>query len=517
MDDAELEKYERKVELRPLRVSDYPAVLRVQTDVFKNIEPWSRPQYLSQLRSFPEGQLGVEVEGELVAISSSLLISGRVASSAHDFDTVTDDGFIRNHREDGEYLYGIDIAVAKSYQGYKLARRLYEARKELVVAMNLKGIVIGGRIPGYKLHAADMTAEEYVEKVKTRELDDPVLVAQLANGFEIIRVIDQYIPEDDESCGNAVLMIWRNPDYHAGQGGQNHPGTARICVVQYQMHRVANFKDFAQQCEHFVGTASEYRSDFCMFPELLTTQLFSMLPDGRPQDTARALDQFTEPYLEMFNELAIRYNVNIIGGSHLAIEDEKLYNIAYLFRRDGTIEKQYKIHVTPSEAKWWGVVGGEKVQVFDSDRGKIAILICYDIEFPELARIAAGKGANIIFVPYNTDMRSGHLRVSYCAHARAIENHVYVALAGACGNLPHTSTAEIHYAQSGIYTPSDISFDREGIAAECTPNAEMVLIHDLDLDKLPHHKHFGTVKNWIDRRKDLYTIQYDDGTQKFTV
>ena len=63
MDDAELEKYERKVELRPLRVSDYPAVLRVQTDVFKNIEPWSRPQYLSQLRSLPEGQLGVEVEG----------------------------------------------------------------------------------------------------------------------------------------------------------------------------------------------------------------------------------------------------------------------------------------------------------------------------------------------------------------------------------------------------------------------------------------------------------------------
>ena len=90
-------------------------------------------------------------------------------------------------------------------------------------------------------------------------------------------------------------------------------------------------------------------------------------------------------------------------------------------------------------------------------------------------------------------------------------------IAGACGNLPYVSTAEIHYAQSGIYTPSDISFDREGVAAECTPNAEMVLIHDLDLDKLSHHKHFGTVRNWIDRRKDLYTNQYDDGTEKFTV
>ncbi len=517
MDDSELEKYERKVVVRPLRVSDYAAVLRVQTDVFKSIEPWGKPQFLSQLRSFPEGQMGVEVEGELVAISSSLLISGHVASSAHDFDTVTDDGFIRNHREDGEYLYGIDIAVSREYQGYKLARRLYEARKELVVEKNLKGIVIGGRIPGYHQHADEMTPEEYVEKVVARELDDPVLVAQLSNGFEIIRVIEGYLAEDEESCGNAVLMIWRNPDYRPEEGAQNHPGTARLCVVQYQMHKVESFKDFAQQCEHFVGTASEYHSDFCVFPELLTTQLFSIMTTDKPQDAARALDQFTEPYLEMFAELAIRYNVNIVGGSHLAIEDDRLYNIAYLFRRDGTLEKQYKLHITPSEVKWWGVSGGEKVHVFDTDRGKIAILICYDIEFPELARIAADKGANIIFVPYNTDMRSGHLRVSYCAHARAIENHVYVAVAGACGNLPYVSTAEIHYAQSGIYTPSDISFDREGIAAECTPNAEMVLIHDLDLDKLPHHKHFGTVRNWIDRRKDLYTIQYDDGTEKFTV
>lgn len=517
MDETDLDQFERKVLVRRLGASDYAAVLRVQTDVFKTIEPWTRAQFLSQLRSFPEGQLGVEVDGELVAISSSLLISGHVASNAHDFDTVTDDGFIRNHRDDGEYLYGIDIAVSLEYQGYKLARRLYEARKELVAEQNLKGIVIGGRIPGYAKQSDKMSAEEYVEKVVAREIDDPVLLAQLANGFEIIRIIDDYLPEDEESRGHAVLMVWKNPDYEPARGGQNHPGTARLCVVQYQMRGVESFKDFARQCEYFIGTASEYRSDFVVFPELLTTQLFSILQSEKHREAARALDRFTESYLTTFNDLAIRYNVNIVGGSHLLIEDEKLYNVAFLFRRDGTIEKQYKIHVTPSEAKWWGVVGGERVRVFDTDRGKIAILICYDIEFPELARIAADKGANIIFVPYNTDMRSGHLRVSYCAHARAIENHVYVAVAGACGNLPNTETAEIHYAQSGIYTPSDISFDREGVAAECAANAEMVLIHDLDLDKLSHHKHFGTVHNWIDRRNDLYVIQYDDGEEKLSV
>ena len=111
-----------------------------------------------------------------------------------------------------------------------------------------------------------MSADEYVDKVVARELDDPVLVAQLANGFEIIRVIEGYLSEDEESCGNAVLMIWRNPDFRADEGTQNHPGTARLCVVQYQMHKVATCKDFAQQCEHFVRTASEYRPDFCVFP-----------------------------------------------------------------------------------------------------------------------------------------------------------------------------------------------------------------------------------------------------------
>ena len=160
------------------------------------------------------------------------------------------------------------------------------------------------------------------------ELDDPVLVAQLANGFEIIRVIKDSLTEDEESCGNAVLMIWRNPDFRADEGTQNHPYMARLCVVQYQMHKILAFKDFAQQCEHFVGTASEYRSDFCVFPELLTTQLFSMPPSKRPQDAARALNDYTEQYFELFNELSIRYNVNIIGGSHLIIEEEKLYNVA---------------------------------------------------------------------------------------------------------------------------------------------------------------------------------------------
>jgi predicted amidohydrolase len=169
--------------------------------------------------------------------------------------------------------------------------------------------------------------------------------------------------------------------------------------------------------------------------------------------------------------------------------------------------------VTPSERRWWGVAPGNRVEVFDTDRGKIAILICYDIEFPELCRIAASKGAQIFFVPFNTDNRYGYLRVRTCAQARCIENHVYVAISGCVGNLPFVDNADIHYAQSGIFTPMDVSFARDGIAAECTPNIETLVVHDVDLEVIRRHRVSGTVQNWNDRRRDIYKVSYRESSE----
>ncbi|MFP6334256.1 nitrilase-related carbon-nitrogen hydrolase, partial [Bacillus subtilis] len=162
----------------------------------------------------------------------------------------------------------------------------------------------------------------------------------------------------------------------------------------------------------------------------------------------------------------------IIGGSHFVEEGEDIYNISYLFRRDGSIEKQYKIHVTPNERKWWGVSPGNGVEVFDTDCGKIAIQICYDSEFPEMARIAMEKGAKIIFTPFSTEDRQSYLRVKYCCMARAIENQVYTVTSGTCGNLPQTENMDIQYSASAIYSPSDYGFARDGIVSETGENLE---------------------------------------------
>ena len=283
----------------------------------------------------------------------------------------------------------------------------------------------------------------------------------------------------------------------------------RVCVVQYQMRHVADFEAFANQCEYFIDVASEYKCDFILFPGNLhvATPVAGHRPRIRRPRFAgcRSSPISTSSCSRGWPSSTTSTS---IGGSHFTVEDDDLYNISYLFRRDGTLGKQYKLHVTPSERQWWGVKGGQRVEVFDTDRGKIAIQICYDIEFPELTRIAVERGAQIIFVPFSTDERYAYLRVRYCAQARCIENHVYVAIAGNVGNLPNVENLGLHYAQSGIFTPSDIPFKRDAVAAECTPNIETVIFEDLDLELLKKHRQSGSVLNWRDRRTDLYDVRY---------
>jgi len=184
-----------------------------------------------------------------------------------------------------------------------------------------------------------------------------------------------------------------------------------------------------------------------------------------------------------------------------------IYNLGYLCKRNGKTERYEKLHVTPDEEKVWGMKGGSQLKAFDTDCGKIGILICYDSEFPELSRILADDGMNILFVPFLTDTQNGFSRVKNCSQARAIENECYVAIAGSVGNLPKVHNMNIQYAQSMVFTPCDFAFPADGIKAQTTPNTEMVLIADVDIDLLTELHHSGSVKNLKDRRLDLFEIR----------
>jgi len=507
MKQIDLKQFENKINLRPIRVEDYNQLVDLQVKCFPGMKPWTREQIQSQLETFPEGQLCVEYADRIVASSSSLIVDFNLYGEKHSWRDIADSGFIRNHNPEGDSLYGIEIMVEPSFRGMKLARRLYEARKKLAREKNLMRIVLGGRIPGYAKYADKMSAREYADKVIHKELVDPVLTTQLSNGFVLRRLLKAYMDSDKESLGYATLLEWANLDY-APDPHMTYVASkpVRVCVVQYQMREIRNFSEFARQVEYFVDVASDYKSDFILFPELFTMQLLSFIKAKRPGLAVRKLAEFAPEYLDLFSKLAIKYDVNIIGGTLFTAEEDNLYNVSYLFKRNGGIGKQYKLHVTPNEKHWWGIKPGNRVEVFDTDKGKISIQVCYDVEFPEVSRIAVEKGAQIIFVPFCTDDRYGYLRVRYCAQARCIENHVYVAIAGTVGNLPAVENMDVQYAQSGIYTPSDIPFSRDAIAAECTPNVEMIIVEDLDIELLKRNRQTGSVLNWTDRRTDLYEV-----------
>lgn len=509
MDDADLKKFE-KLQLRPLAIEDFNALVALQLKCFPGMKPWRREQIESQLAIFPEGQMVIELEGRLVASSSSLIVDSTAHGEWHDWKVSTDDGFIRNHDPRGDMLYGIEIMVDPEFRGMKLSRRLYAARKEMARARNLKGILIGGRIAGYGRHADRMSASEYVQRVIDKTLVDPVLTPQLSNGFVLKGLIPNYFPGDSESRGYATYLEWSNFDYVPPNRRQSlRPvNIVRLSAVQYQMRRIASFDDFAVQSEFFVDAASDYKADFLLFPELFTTQLLSTIQADRPGQSARMLAGFTSRYVELFRDLAIRYHLNIVGGSQFELDGERLFNTGYLFRRDGSIERQRKLHITPDERRWWGVQPGETLRTFETDRGTVAILVGYDVEFPELARMAFDQGAQILFVPINVDERHAYLRARYCGQARAIENPVCVVLSGCVGNLPEVEHADIHYAQSAILTPADFAFSWDGIAAECEANIETVIFAELDLIGLQRYARKGTVRHWEDRRRDLYTLRF---------
>jgi len=279
----------------------------------------------------------------------------------------------------------------------------------------------------------------------------------------------------------------------------------RVSAVQYHLHSIDSFEQFAEQVTHYVKTAAEFEAEFVLFPEFFTTQLLSIPVNGSSGNRPIGdLADYTEPYVELFRNLAANTGMHLIGGTHIVRREGKLYNTAHLFYPDGRVEEQAKIHLTPTEVKEWKLAPGDGVRVFDTPKGKIAMLTCYDIEFPEIVRIVRGLGADVIFCPSCTDDRHGFHRVRYCCHARTIENQVYVVTTGTVGALPTVDFMRANFGQAAVITPNDIPFPPRGILVEGEINQDMIVTADVDLSLLATVRDRGSVTTWRDRRTDLY-------------
>ncbi|WP_226669562.1 carbon-nitrogen hydrolase family protein [Metabacillus litoralis] len=278
----------------------------------------------------------------------------------------------------------------------------------------------------------------------------------------------------------------------------------RVSAIQYHLHTIQSFDEFADQVEHYIKTAEEFNAEFVLFPEFFTTQLMSIGDSEGKALSIQDLPNFTEQYRSLFTHLAMKTKMHIIGGTHVIEKHGKLYNVAHMFYPDGRVVEQAKLHLTPTEIDEWNMTPGENLQVFETEKGTVAMLTCYDIEFPEIVRIAKAKGADIIFCPTCTDDRHGYYRVRYTSHARAIENQLYVVSSSTVGSLQTVDFMRSNFGQAAIITPNDIPFPPRGILVEGEINQDMVVTADLDLEPLYKVRQNGSVTTWRDRRTDLY-------------
>lgn len=497
------------VELKLLGKKDYPELKDAMIQAYRLMPDsyWREEQIHTLIEKFPEGQIVIMVNNQLAGCALSIIVSEAFIQETHTYREITKNYTFNSHNPKGNMLYGIDVFIKPEFRGLRLGRRLYDYRKELCENLNLKGIVFGGRIPGYHKYQEDLTPKEYIEGVKRKEIEDPVLNFQISNDFHPVRILKNYLEGDVASNEFAVLMEWDNIYYEKPSTDVvNQKRVVRLGLIQWQMRPYKGLDEVLQQAEYFVDAVSGYRCDFALFPEFFNAPLMAENNHLSESDAIRELAKHTDGIVGRFSKLSISYNINIITGSMPEIRDGRLYNVGYLCRRDGSIERYEKIHVTPDEAKVWGMQGGSELKTFDTDCGKIGVLICYDSEFPELSRILADDGMDILFVPFLTDTQNGFSRVRFCAQARAIENECYVAIAGSVGNLPNVHNMDIQFAQSMVFTPCDFSFPTTGIKAEATPNTEMILIADVDIDLLRELNQFGAVRNLRDRRKDIFDL-----------
>ena len=511
----------RRLVVRGATPDDIEAIVSLTERVYTPEFAYTRELVAAHLNRFAAGAFVAVHDGAIVGYSASFRVDEALAFAPHTWRGITGGGYASRHDPEGDWLYGMESCVDPGHRNLRIGRRLYDRRFKLCAELGLRGVVFGGRMPGYARRRHQFPDPlDYAHAVEAGRVRDPTLRFQLRNGFRIVGVLSDYLPMDAASAGCAAHLVRANPRVskhpaHTGarqEGGL--PATIRVAVLQLRQAADADAGSLLDRVAYYAGVASLYRVDFLVLPEYATLQLVGNDGDdaGRRPGAAEIVERSaarTAQWRDALSALAVRHAVNIVGGTHLDRRaDGSVRNVCFVCLRNGTVHEQEKLHPTPDEHATLGVRGGAHARAIPTDCGPIGVAICYDIEFPEVARHLADQGALLLFVPFATDEERGYLRVRHCAQARAIENQCFVALAGSVGQIRHLDLLNLYHARSCILTPCDFAFARDGVAAESSADVETMTVADLHLDDLIVARNEGTVRNLEDRRFDLYRVTW---------
>lgn len=204
----------QKAIIRSYTESDFDELIRIQSEAFPPPFPsdlwWNKEQLQNHVDLFPQGALCVEIDGVICGSMTGLIVDYNPSKPEHTWSEITDDGYIRNHNKEGNSLYIVDICISPSYRKLGLGKWLMQSMYETVVNLNLERLLGGGRMPGYHKHANELTADQYVAKLLSGELKDPVITFLLRCGRTPVCPVKNYL-EDEESLNYGLLMEWNNP------------------------------------------------------------------------------------------------------------------------------------------------------------------------------------------------------------------------------------------------------------------------------------------------------------------
>ena len=510
------EKQKTEVVVRNWKEKDIPAIVKLHEDVYGHVyskaELYNERKYRLQFKKFPDGQFLAEVNGKIVGYATSLIVQ-LDDDDLYRYPELSGNGSFSPHTPSGDTLYGADIAVHPDYRGLAIAGELYKGRKSVLKKYNLRRMIAYGRIPGYPAYMDKFTPEEYVQQVIDKKVKDSSLNAHLKAGYKVTKVVFDLM-HDSESMDYCTYLEYENKSYKANRRMiaatpmRRAARRVRVCAAQYLMRPIKTWEDLEANVDFFAETADSYDCHFLVLPEYFTVQMFSTMPsDIDPIEAMKSLAGMKDKYISMLKRLAKKHQLYIVGGSTPVLrEDGHLYNVAHFFTPGGKVYTQDKLHITPSERELWNIRPGNGLKVFDTPVGRVAIQVCYDIEFPEVSRLLALAGAEVIFVPFSTDEKKAYYRIRYSAHARSVENYIYTVISGNAGNLPNKQYL-LNYSQSAIITPSDFAFPTHAIAAEADPNVETVVVGELALSNLAKQREIGSVKPLYDRRTDIFELK----------
>ena len=271
----------------------------------------------------------------------------------------------------------------------------------------------------------------------------------------------------------------------------------RIAAAQWPIERVASLAAWRTKLDQWMARAAAERTQLAVVPEYASMELTALLPDDVRADLRaqlHAMQPMLAPYREAYAAAARRHGMTIVAGSFPEQVGDSFINRARVFGAGGAEVVVDKLQLTRFEVEDWDVSPGAGQIVIETDWGRFGVAICYDSEFPLIARRLREAGAELLVVPSCTEATAGYFRVRVGCQARALENQFAVVQAPTVGDAPWSPAVDTNVGAAAVYVPPDRGMPDDGILAIGQRNVASWLHAELDLDGIAAVREVGAVR-----------------------